>query len=314
MLSADFEVRRREFPVRARVELQFGERLALLGPSGAGKTTVLSALSGLVELSAGQVVVDGTAVGTSGSRPRPGAGGVRLVGPTTALFPHLTIRQNLTYRPGVDSGRAEDLARRLGIDRLLDARPRSLSEGQRHRAVLARSLVSGCRVLCLDEPFSALDRPLAEELMGLVLAEIGDLVGAAVLVTHNLGEAQTFADTLGVLHDGHLLQMGPGREMLTAPASAEVARLMGYRGWLRAGRRLLAVHPEMWSAPGQDGVRLRGTVESCRPLGARFDLGIEAQGEWSGRLHLHRDLPAAPGEAIAISVPSLTFPDPDPDG
>ena len=304
MLAADFEVRRREFRVRARLQLGSGQRLALVGPSGAGKTTVLSAIAGLLPLDAGSIVLDSERL----PAPGPGAGGVRLVTQQPALFPHLTVRQNLLYSQAASWAAAQPLVARLHLQPLLAARPRGLSQGERHRVALARALLSGCRLLCLDEPFSALDRPLAEALLRLVAEEVDRLPGGGILVTHQLEDAQAFAERLGVMIRGQLVQIGSGEELVRRPASPAVASLMGYRGWLRGGAGTLAVHPDrlLEQGPGE-GISAR--VLGCRPLGARFIAELEADGRWRGRLRQHRGRPVPPGALLELYAPDpVIFP------
>ncbi len=298
MLAADFEVHRRLFRVRVGLRLEHRQRLALVGPSGAGKTTVLSAIAGLLPLDSGSVVLDGERLAPS----RPGAGGVRLVTQEPALFPHLTVRQNLLYSRGADRASAQALAGRLHLTPLLSARPRALSQGERHRVALARALLSGCRMLLLDEPFAALDRPLAEELLQLVVEEVDRLPGGAILVTHQLEDAQAFADRVGVMVRGEMVQIGSADQLARRPASPEVAALMGYRGWLRGEAGMLAVHPERL-AEGGPGERISARVVTCRPFGTRFSLDLEAEGRWSGRLRQHRSQPARPGDPLELYAP-----------
>lgn len=303
MLAVDFEVRRREFPVRVCFDLPARQRLALLGASGAGKTTVLTAVAGLVRLGRGQVRLDGERLAE-----RPGAGGVGLVTQVPALFPHLTLEQNLLYPRAARRPEAGELARRLGLEALLHSRPAALSQGERHRAALARTLLAGCRLLCLDEPFAALDRPLAEELLELVVEEVDRLPGGGLLVTHRLEEAQAFGQRIGVMHRGRLLQVGSSEELLHHPISPEVARLFGYRGWLRGPQGVLAVHPDLLSEQG--GERIPARVVSCRPLGGRFDVELEAVGKWEGRMSQYRAAPLAPGVAITLHAPDpIIFPE-----
>ncbi len=298
MLAADFEVRRRLFRVRVELRLEGRRRLALVGPSGAGKTTVLSAIAGLLPLDSGSVVLDGERLAPS----RPGAGGVRLVTQEPALFPHLTVRENLLYSRGADRAVAQALAGRLHLTPLLSARPRALSQGERHRVALARALLSGCRLLLLDEPFAALDRPLAEELLELVGEEVDRLPGGAILVTHQLEDAQAFADRVGVMVRGEMVQIGSAAELARRPANPEVAALMGYRGWLRGETGILAVHPERL-AEGGPGERISARVVTCRPFGTRFSLDLEAEGRWRGRLRQHRSRPAQAGDLLELYAP-----------
>ena len=305
MLDAVFEVVRRDFQVAVELRLGEGERLSLLGESGAGKTTVLKTLAGLIPMRRGQIELGGRAISTGGRHVvAPERRGVGLVSQTSALFPHLTVLENIAYAPGSRLAPARLLAERLGLSPLLDARPGALSEGERRRVALARSLRAGCRLLCLDEPFSALDRPLGESLLELVLGELRQFPGCAILVTHRLEEAQHFSDRLAVLHRGRLLQIGGAREVVLKPSSPEVARLVGYRGWLRRGGMVLGVHPELAAAEFPGGLALAATVLSCHPQGARFDLEMEAEGEWAGCFHMLGNEAATPGARLNVLLPS----------
>jgi molybdate transport system ATP-binding protein len=310
VLAADFEVSRRDFPVAASLQLGPGERLALLGASGAGKTTILEALAGFLPLSAGEIWMDGRLLSRAGSRPvLPRARGVALVGGSAALFPHLTVIQNICYSPQASAALGRRHAVNLGLGRLLASRPASLSEGERRRVALARALAAGCQTLCLDEPFAALDRPLAEELLALVRELTESLPAGAILVTHRLEEAQAFADRIAVLDRGRVAQVGSARELLRRPKTPEVARMMGYRGWLRSVDTTLAVHPELSRIDGPGELRISCRVLSCRPFGGRFDLELVAQDGWAGRLHLHHDSPVEVGtEVVLVTLEPVTMP------
>ena len=162
VLEADVEVDRRDFTVAVALQVAPGERLALFGPSGAGKTTALEVIAGLVPPRRGRVVL---AAGCS-PRPRrraravpPWQRRVGLLRQDPGAVPHLTVRQNLEYGAGPrpDQARTERLAAELGIDGLLAAGPPRLSGGQAHRVALGRLLLARCETLLLDEPYTGLD-------------------------------------------------------------------------------------------------------------------------------------------------------------
>ncbi len=315
MLDVDFEVVRRDFPVAASFQLHRGERLALLGPSGAGKTTILEAIAGFLPLRSGRIRLGDQVLSTArrGRTVPPRQRRVGLVGQSSSLFPHLTVLQNICYAPHVSSVSALQRARSLGLTATLGSRPAGLSEGEQRRVALARALAAGCQLLCLDEPFSALDRQLADDLLERVREEVGDLSGGAILVTHRLEEAQAFADRIGVIDHGQVIQMGLPRELLLHPRTPSVARLMGYRGWVRGPSGQLAVHPELCSLGGPAELALRCTVATCRPMGARFDIGLEALGDWRGLLHLSWDRPLEIGSDQVVGIPvPVIFSGPEP--
>ena len=174
MLNADVTVDRRDFPVRVALRVADGERVALFGPSGAGKTTVLEAIAGLVPLRAGRVEVAGRHARVqrrARDRPcRPGGAESGLLRQDPGLFPHLTVRDNLLYARSARGARTGLARRALGIDGLLGEMPARLSGGQRHRVALGRLLLAHCDVLLLDEPFASLDATLRRALTALVAA------------------------------------------------------------------------------------------------------------------------------------------------
>jgi len=306
VLVADFEVARREFPVRLAVQAEAGERLAILGPSGAGKTTCLEAMAGLLPLSAGRISLEGRQLSRAaepGSDVRAGHRGVGLLRQRPGLFPHLTVLENICYPPGASPARARQTASRMGLDGLLDVRPRGLSGGEAQRVALCRTLQTDARLLCLDEPFSSLDSALGIELLELVRRELVEV--SAVLVTHQLGEAQAFADRVIVLARGQVLQVAGPRELVLRPNSARVAEMVGYRGFLRCGSQVLAIHPERVHALGrQDGAGgISARVVKVRPEGGRVDAEVEAEGEWIGRFHCRFDEAPELGSTLLFGAP-----------
>jgi ABC-type Fe3+/spermidine/putrescine transport system ATPase subunit len=307
VLAADFEVARREFSVRLTLQVPPGERVALLGRSGAGKTTTLEALAGLLRLSGGEIRL-GERLLSSASSPASdlpaGRRGVGLLRQNPGLFPHLTVLENIGYSRGVDPAAARATGERLGLGRLLGARPRGLSGGEAQRVALARALQTKVDLLCLDEPFNSLDRPLRLGLLELVRQEVQDQGTSALLVTHQLQEAQIFSDRVAVLDRGSVLQVGDPRELVLRPRTALVASLVGYRGWLRRGGQLLAIHPDriqLSSETDRTGV-ISGRVVGMRPDGARIDVELEAEGAWVGRFHWPSDDPPQLGSRLLFRV------------
>ena len=294
MLEADVEVDRREFRLSATFAVAAGERLALFGPSGAGKTTILEAIAGLVDPGRGTVVLDGRVL-TRTTAPRrqvpPWQRRVGLLRQDPALFPHLSVRQNLSYAPAAGTGREEiaRIAERLGLAGLLDDRPARLSGGQAHRVALGRLLASRCDALLLDEPYTGLDAGLRRDLTELVREQVAARQVPSVLVAHELDAAQAFADRMAVLDRGQILQTGTPAEVVAAPAERRVAELVGYRSFVplpgrepagRAAGVTAGVHPDR-VVPGRQpgrGVVLAGPVRSCRPSGAGWEASVEAAG------------------------------------
>src|SRR6202000_1979611 len=161
--------------------------------------------------------------------------------------PPLSVRGNLSYAREADPAGAElaEVAATLGLSGLLEAMPAALSGGQRHRAALARLLRAPCDALLLDEPYTGLDASLRRSLTDLVVSLVVARNVPAVLVAHDLTDAQAFADRLAVLDRGELLQLGTPHEVVLRPASRRVAELIGYLGVVPPGPDHVARgHPE----------------------------------------------------------------------
>ena len=308
MLEADVEVDRRDFTVAVALRVAAGERLALFGPSGAGKTTALEVIAGLVPPRRGRVVLAGRVL-TRTSAPRlvvpPWRRRIGLLRQDPGLFPHLTVQQNLEYGSGrnPDQARTVRLAADLGIEGLLADRPSRLSGGQAHRVALGRLLLAHCDALLLDEPYTGLDASLRRGLTELVRSLAADAGVPVVLVAHELIEAQAFADRLAVLDAGRLLQDGAADEVVRRPASRRVAELVGYLSFVPIATggdgAVAGVHPER-VVPGAHpdrGLVLSGQVQTLHPAGAGWEAGLAAGPEvvWCR-------LPDAPGSEATITV------------
>src|SRR5512138_1633665 len=202
----------------------------MLGPSGSGKTTCLRLVAGFETPDSGSVLLNGRDV----TDDPPYARAVNTVFQDYALFPHMTVLQNVAYGPrvrGVDRGERESRAREMlelvQLAALGDRRPAQLSGGQRQRVALARALINHPKVLLLDEPLGALDLKLREE-MQIELKSLQKKLGITfVYVTHDQGEALSMADRVAVFERGHIEQLAPPRELYLRPATAFVARFVG---------------------------------------------------------------------------------------
>lgn len=228
-------------PVRAVADVSFevarGEVFALLGGSGCGKTTLLRMLAGFERPDRGQILLDGADLADSPPHRRP----INLMFQNHALFPHLSVRDNVAYGLRREGVAGAELARRteeaLALVRLegLDARkPAQLSGGQRQRVALARALVKRPKLLLLDEPLSALDARLREETRAELLRLQRELGLAFLIVTHDQQEAMSMADRLAVMHDGGFMQVGTPRDVYARPATRHVAIFLGNANLLPA--------------------------------------------------------------------------------
>lgn len=203
--------------------LAVGPRLALLGPSGAGKTLTLRLLAGLMRSEGGHVRAGRQALHCLPAERR----GIGYVPQSPALLPRQTVWEQVTFGAGARAGLAVSWLERLGLAGLEDRYPDELSGGQQRRVALARALTVQPRVLLLDEPFTGLDAPVRDRLRR-ELRELQRQAGlCTVIVTHDPEEAALLADEILVIADGRVLQAGARPDVFRAPASPEVAGLLG---------------------------------------------------------------------------------------
>src|SRR5437763_7124184 len=210
------------------LEVEPGAPLALAGPSGAGKTTVLRLIAGLGRpRAAGRVACGGeTWLDTAAGIDRPPEHrGCGFVFQDHALFPHLTAWRNVAYT--ADRERALGLLRRFGIAHRADAHPHELSGGERQRVALARAMAAGPRVLLLDEPFGALDPRTRAHAARELASFLAELDIPAVVVTHDFAEAALLAGEVAILESGRIVQRDTPSRLAAAPASSFVADFTG---------------------------------------------------------------------------------------
>ncbi len=261
-----------------------GQFVVFVGPSGCGKSTLLRIIAGLDEPSSGELLLDGRDALVMEPRER----GVAMVFQNYALYPHMTVFDNLAF--GLEVARADraaidasirEAAAMLGIDHLLDRKPKDLSGGQRQRVAIGRALVRKPKLFLLDEPLSNLDAALRGQTR-VELAGLHERIGATTIyVTHDQVEAMTLADRIVVLDAGRVSQVGPPLALYETPANLFVA---GFIGSLRMN--LLAVEAvndgEGSGVRLQDGTRLALAPEVTVQPGEALTLGIRPE-------HLHVD-------------------------
>ena len=259
-------------------EVAAGKTLAVVGPSAAGKSTLLRVIAGLMRPQSGDVVVEGRSVVRIPPRDRR----VALVFQDDALFSHMTVRANLQFAlhaRGARNGtaRIERTARALHVDATLDRKPRELSGGERQRASVARALLSDPAVLLLDEPLAHLDpalrRSVRDELTGV--RELFE--GPIVYVTHDHTEAMSVGDRLAVLIEGRIEDAGQPQRVYDAPRSLSVARFLGDppMNVIEDSTTLLGIRPEHVLV--SDRGALRGTIlrSECTGADAYLYVGTE---------------------------------------
>lgn len=263
-----------------------GSFFALLGPSGCGKTTTLRLVAGLEDPSAGKVLIGGKDVTALKPHKRP----VNTVFQSYALFPHMTILENVAFglrRRKIDDpvGKAHEALRLVELDHIADRKPSQLSGGQQQRVALARAVVNRPALLLLDEPLGALDLKLRRQ-MQHELKTIQSEVGLTFLhVTHDQEEAMTMADTVAVMNKGKIEQMGAPEELYELPQTVFVANFLGQSNLFEV--------EVVESGPTALGVSLNGTkltlpTDRAARTSGRITIGVRPE-----KLRLHRAAPTA---------------------
>ena len=207
-----------------------GEFCVFVGPSGCGKSTLLRMIAGLEETTGGQITIGARDV----TKLDPAQRGVAMVFQTYALYPHMTVRQNLAFglenirmpRPEIET-RVAEAARMLKLEPYLDRRPKALSGGQRQRVAIGRAVVREPRVFLFDEPLSNLDAELRVTMRGEIAALHRRIGNTMIYVTHDQVEAMTMADKIVVLRDGRIEQVGAPIDLYNRPENRFVAGFIG---------------------------------------------------------------------------------------
>jgi spermidine/putrescine ABC transporter ATP-binding subunit len=269
------------------LEVAAGDFVALLGPSGCGKTTVLRSIAGIVEPDEGEILLNGESLVGRPIHSR----GAALVFQNYALFPHLSVFENVAFGLRMRRVARNELQRRVDealnlvrLDALAKRLPGELSGGQQQRVALARALVIRPSLLLLDEPLSNLDARLREEMRGEVRRLQRELGVTAVLVTHDIEEAFSVADRIAVMHEGRIVQTGTPSEIYAAPTSRLVAEFVGHANLFeadtveeRGANVTLRVADITTQVRKNDGAILSGRVWIVVPP-ERIRLGATADG------------------------------------
>ncbi len=220
------------------LDVRAGQFVTLLGPSGCGKTTTLRLIAGFEQPDSGTISINGRLVAGVGAVVPPEARQVGMVFQEYALFPHLSVADNIAF--GVRGSRREKQARvevllaLVGLSNLGQRMPYELSGGQQQRVALARALAPNPSVVLLDEPFSNLDAALRQQMRAEVRAILRQANTTCIFVTHDQEEALSLADRVAVMFEGQIVQFDTPRAVYHHPASRAVAQFIGEANWLPA--------------------------------------------------------------------------------
>jgi putative spermidine/putrescine transport system ATP-binding protein len=280
------------------LDIHRGEFLSLLGPSGSGKTTTLMMLAGFESPTAGEIFLGGSQI--TGTPPHKRNFG--MVFQNYALFPHLSVGQNVAYpltvRKVSKADQASRVQRALDMVRLSgmsDRLPGQLSGGQQQRVALARALVFEPQLVLMDEPLGALDKQLREH-MQIELKELHKQLGVTfVYVTHDQGEALTMSDRVAVFNDGAIQQLAPVEALYETPSNRFVAGFVGDSTVLKGKGRTAGIELA-------DGRVLNGINVNQAPVGAQVEAYIRPE-----RIALHRQAPASSADTLPARVARIIY-------
>ena len=279
---------RKEFPGFVAVndldlKIPAGEFFALLGPSGCGKTTTLRMIAGLESPSAGKILLGGKDVTNTKPHERP----VNTVFQNYALFPHMSVIENVAF--GLRQRKVEEPLKRAAealamveLEHLGERKPQQLSGGQQQRVALARAMVNRPSLLLLDEPLGALDLKLRRQ-MQIELKAIQMEVGLTFLhVTHDQEEAMDMADTVAVMNQGHIEQMGAPEALYDRPKTAFVAKFLGqsniFVGDVTESNEVVSI--------SYNQTKLSALAKRCEKTSGRLAFGVRPE-----KVQFHEDKP-----------------------
>ena len=319
---------------RVDLSVRPGEIVCLVGPSACGKSTLLRIAAGLEDLQTGAVRIGGRIVADPRASMPPEKRGVGLVFQDYALFPHLTVLENVRFgltamRGAKRRKQAMESLRQVGMEDQADAYPHMLSGGQQQRVALARALAPVPRVLLLDEPFSGLDTRLRAKVRDETLHVLKQNAAATLVVTHDPEEAMFLADRIVLMRDGRIVQTGSPVDLYCRPADGfaaaffgEVNQLAGRVGQGRVDTPFgplqapdladgqpveVLIRPEalhIHTDPADGDGRLRGRVEAARLLGRTSLVHLSADDGAGDELHLHSRMPGQflPAEQSEVAI------------
>lgn len=204
--------------------------VSVLGPSGCGKTTLIRLIAGLEQIQNGEIFLENNLVANKNLNIPPEKRPISYVFQDFALFPHMTVLENVSFAAGSKSNKKQlidQVIHLAKVENFLDKYPHSLSGGEQQRVALARSFAVQPKLLLLDEPFSDLDINLKREIIDDTLHLINSLDSSAIVVTHNAEEAMFLSDVILVMESGKLIQIGTPHEIYFKPSNLYVASLFG---------------------------------------------------------------------------------------
>ncbi len=291
------------WPINVELNSKF---ITILGQSGCGKTTLLKLLAGLEKPTNGEIAFDDTIIYSSKLRKnvKPNQRNIAMVFQDFALWPHMTIFQNIAFGlkkivPKAEiPSRVAYVMRLVNMDGYENRKPGQLSGGQQQRVALARALATNPKLILFDEPLSALDAVLREKMQDEIMHIIHDFDCQAIFVTHDQTEAMTMSDQIIVMESGKIAQVGSPQEIYHAPATPYVADFIGKVNWLDKGNRI--VRPEGVSRKQYPGtIAKQAMIVKSTFIGDRYLVQAQVEGkQWS----FYESMPLEHGKQLEVFV------------
>jgi multiple sugar transport system ATP-binding protein len=257
------------------LRIKDGEFVVLVGPSGCGKSTLLRMIAGLEDISGGEIRIEKKRVNELHPKDRD----IAMVFQSYALYPHMNVAGNMSYSLRLRKMAKESIAKavagaatKLGLDPLLERRPKALSGGQRQRVAMGRAIVRQPKAFLFDEPLSNLDARLREQMRAEIKKLHGDLKATSIYVTHDQIEAMTLADRIVAMHGGVVQQVGSPLELYDRPANLFVAGFIG-----SPGMNFLDATYEGNGVKLKDGTLVSLSEPMKQAVGTRVTLGIRPE-------------------------------------
>jgi putative spermidine/putrescine transport system ATP-binding protein len=264
------------------LDIEKGEFLTLLGPSGSGKTTLLMMIAGFLDITNGDIALDGASIAQVPAEKR----NFGMVFQGYALFPHMSVRDNIGYalsvrkRPTSEiKARVDEMLDLVQLQEFADRKPTQLSGGQQQRVALARALCFAPPVLLLDEPLGALDKKLRVEVQEQ-LKDIHRRVGTTfIYVTHDQEEALSMSDRIVIMRDGAIEQVGTPKELYERPATKFAGSFLGKSNFIRQGGKTFALRPEKIDLRTDHGgdARTSGSIRSITYFGSMQRIIVDTE-------------------------------------
>lgn len=292
------------------IEIEKGTFLALLGPSGCGKTTLLQSVAGLTSINQGKIIVDDVVLSEPGKEVPIEKRQIGMVFQDFALWPHMTVFEIVAFGLKLQGLKGQKLKDRVvetlsifHMEEYLSAYPHEISGGQKQRIAMARAIAPNPKLILMDEPLSALDTGLREEMRVELVRIFKELNMTVVYVTHDQAEAMSMADQIAILKDGQLEQMGEPETLYRQPVSEYVAKFMGPANIIQQDTHLQVIRPDDIEIKENGSEGLTGEVLVRTYLGSHYRYFVKVK-DFEEPLQITSPDKIGLGQRVRVLLPS----------